>query len=117
MNSNFRESSLILQKESPPVSDLHRRDLIRRGLLVLWATTTLPLVARQARAADSCVNPASESLRKSLHYAEKAADPAQPCKACGFFAPQDDKPACGNCMIMSGPVDATGHCDSWSAKG
>jgi high potential iron-sulfur protein len=99
------------------VHELHRRDLLRRGLQLLSAAIALPLAMRQARGADSCVAPASESLRSSLHYTDKAPDPAQACKACAFFASQEGKPACGNCMLMSGPVDATGHCDSWSAKG
>jgi hypothetical protein len=36
---------------------------------------------------------------------------------CGFFTRDDNKPGCGACTIMSGPVDQTGHCDSWSARG
>jgi hypothetical protein len=76
-----------------------------------------PGAIRRAQAADSCVDPASESLRNSLHYASSAPDPKQACNACSFFTRDTSKPTCGNCMIMSGPVDEKGHCDSWSARG
>jgi hypothetical protein len=75
-----------------------------------------PAFMRAATAADSCVDAQSESLRASLHYASTSPVPNQNCGACGFFTGNDAKPACGNCQIMSGPVDSTGHCDSWSAK-
>ena len=69
--------------------------------------------ARVVQAADSCVQPESESLRASLNYAATAADPAAACAHCAFFAagPGGD---CGSCTILGGPVDATGHCDSFS---
>lgn len=92
-----------------------RRDLLRRGLQITSAAAAVCLLPHRARAADKCEEPASESLRSSLHYTDNAADPKQACQLCGFFS--GDKPPCGNCMIMSGPVNAKGHCDSWSAKG
>ena len=97
--------------------ELVRRELIRRGVQVLSAFSLLPLAIASAKAAESCVDPASESLRESLHYAASAPNAAQSCSACGFFSPAEGKAACGNCMIMNGPVDLKGHCDSWSAKG
>lgn len=103
--------------------DLHRRDVICGGLKLLTAIAVLPLAAvPRARAATSCVNPDSEALRDSLHYTDTAADPAKACKACGFFTAEEQAAgkerasACGNCMIFTGPVSATGHCDSWSMK-
>jgi hypothetical protein len=68
-------------------------------------------------AAGTCTDAASEGLRSSLHYADVAADPKQACSACAFFNAENAHPPCGNCTIMSGPVDSKGHCDSWSAKG
>ena len=95
---------------------LGRRVVLRRGVQLLAAVLLLPLVAGRARAAKSCVDPSSESLRESLHYTDMTPDPAEPCKACGFFTGEANS-NCGPCMIMSGPVHANGHCDSWSAKG
>ncbi len=100
------------------MSNLHRRDVICRGLQFLSVTAVLSLSGRGARAAEACVDPAPEakSLRADLHYADPAPDAAQPCRACAFFTPQKDKSACGSCTILNGPTSAKGHCDSWSKK-
>ena len=92
-----------------------RRSLLRHALQFTSFAALAPLVD-SARGAASCVDSSSESLRSSLHYKSPAPDPKQACSACGFFT-KDTASSCGSCMIMSGPVDATGHCDSWSAKG
>ena len=90
--------------------------MTRRRLLM----GTLPLgisglaLARAARAAGSCVQPESEALRTSVNYVESAADPAAACARCAFFTADPGGGACGSCQILSGPVDATGHCDSFS---
>ena len=67
-----------------------------------------------ARASASCVQPESEGLRQSLNYTEVAADAAQSCAHCAFFTPDAAAAGCGACAILSGPADASGHCDSWS---
>jgi hypothetical protein len=95
--------------------DPSRRLLLRRALQFTTAMAAAPALMRAA-AAESCVDPQSESLRSSLHYASVSPVPDQKCGACGFFTANEAKAACGNCQIMSGPVDASGHCDSWSAK-
>jgi hypothetical protein len=93
---------------------LSRRVLLRR---FLEAGASLTIVPAALGAAGSCVDPSSDSLRDSLHYSNPSNKPGEACKGCGFFAGDAAKPACGNCQIMSGPVDAGGHCDSWAAKG
>jgi hypothetical protein len=98
------------------VEDLPRRVVLLRALQAATAFAVAPHMIRVARAADSCVEPASESLRKSLNYASVTPNASQPCNACGFFTRDESKPACGNCMIMNGPVDNNGHCDSWAAR-
>jgi hypothetical protein len=90
--------------------------LLRRALELCSAATLAGALARGASATEACVEPSSESLRESLRYVAAAADPAKACAQCGFFTAQDPKSACGQCAIMSGPVHATGHCESWSAK-
>jgi hypothetical protein len=97
------------------VSHFSRRDVVQRAAGVVATLALLPLAARPAKSAATCADPASESLRESLHYAEAAPNPAQSCSACGFFSAGDG--GCGSCTIMSGPVNSKGHCDSWSAKG
>lgn len=100
-----------------------RRKLLERGLqlplggLLLAATAT----ATAAHAADKvCVDmehldSGAKSIRESLNYTNKSPDAAKTCAGCGFFEAKGD--GCGNCMIFTGPAAATGHCDSWSAKG
>ncbi|HET9388637.1 MAG TPA: high-potential iron-sulfur protein [Steroidobacteraceae bacterium] len=98
------------------MDELPRRVILRRALQITAALAVAPRLIPRAVAAESCVDPASESLRSSLHYASTAPNPKQSCGACGFFTGDQSKPGCGNCQIMSGPVDQTGHCDSWSAR-
>ena len=72
-------------------------------------------LARVARAAGSCVQPDSEALRASVNYVQASPDPTTACARCAFFTADAAGGACGNSQILSGPVDATGHCDSFSA--
>jgi hypothetical protein len=89
--------------------------LTRRQLLLNAVPLGVAGIAfgRAARAADACVQPDSEALRASLNYVSAAADPAAACAHCAFFT-ADAGGACGSCKILSGAVDATGHCDSFS---
>ena len=91
--------------------ELTRRQLLIRVLPLAAATV---VVARAAAAADSCVDPESESLRDSLNYTSQAEDSAARCERCAFFTSDAARAGCGNCKMLSGLVDATGHCDSFS---
>ena len=93
-----------------------RRLVLRRALQVAAALVVAPRLSSPARAADACVDHSTEALRTSLNYVSVSPDPAKPCSVCAFFTPDAGKPACGNCMIMTGLVDEKGHCDSWSPK-
>lgn len=96
---------------------LRRRSFIRHAAELAAAAALGPQLIPIARAEDSCADPASEALRVSMNYVAKAADAAQSCVTCGFFEQDAAAPACGNCQIMSGPVDAAAFCESWSPKG
>jgi hypothetical protein len=96
--------------------ELTRRHIVALGMQIV-SVCALPLGVMRAKAADTCTDAASEGLRSSLHYTAAAPDPAQACRACAFYGEDDVKQPCGKCVIMSGPVDAKGHCDSWSMKG
>lgn len=93
---------------------LSRRAVLRRTAQLIAVCVATPCLAAPVRAADSCADPASESLRASLNYVPVASDAAKSCGGCGFFARDEAAPSCGACAIMSGPVDAAGYCDSWS---
>lgn len=92
---------------------LTRRQLLLRAA-PLWAAGIA--LSRPARAAGDCVQPDSESLRASLNYAGTAADPSGACAQCAFFTADAAGGPCGACQILGGPVDATGHCDSFSPR-
>lgn len=99
--------------------DPSRRSLLRMAVQLPLGATLFALSVR-ARGADSaCVDPdelssGESSLRSSLHYVEKSADAQKTCQVCAYF--HADKPPCGQCAIFNGAANASGHCDSWSAK-
>ena len=93
------------------MTGLTRRQLLLRVVPLGVAGIAL---ARTARAADACVQPDSESLRVSLNYVTTAADASAACAHCAYFTAGPAGAGCGACQILSGPVDATGHCDSFS---
>lgn len=100
---------------------MHKAFSRRTTLLGVFQTVSIaamfPLFAQRARSAESCINPASDSLRASLHYTDPSPEPEKSCGMCGFFmTDQQSKMSCGNCQIMAGPVHATSRCDSWSPK-
>ena len=92
-----------------------RREAVIHCFRVISAACLLPMALRARAAEQACVDPASSSLRESLNYADPAPDAAKQCGACGFFTAEGTQ-SCGECMIMSGPVSRTAHCDSWGAK-
>lgn len=96
------------------MTGLTRRQLLLRAVPLGMAGIAF---ARAARAAEACVQPESESLRTSLNYTSAGADPAATCAHCAFFTTDAAGGACGGCTILGGPVDATGHCDSFSPPG
>lgn len=89
---------------------------IRQLLQSIAVIIVAPACARSVLAAESCADPASESLRSSLNYASVSAEPAKACGGCGFYTNDASKQACGNCVIMSGDVDEAGVCDSWASR-
>ena len=100
----------------PSVTDLPRRTAMRQLLQSIAVLVIAPACARMASAAESCAEPGSESLRSSLNYSSVSADPSKACGGCGFYTGDESRQGCGNCVIMSGPVDETGVCDSWAGR-
>ena len=93
------------------MTGLTRRQLLLRAVPLGVAGSAF---ARAVRAAAACVEPDSESLRASLNYVSTAVDTAANCAHCAFFTADLAGGACGTCKILGGPVDSTGHCDSFS---
>lgn len=99
----------------------------RRGILQAGSVTPLLLLlgacsnGRQDPGATACVDPGSltsseRSLRGTVRYTERAQNAQQSCESCVFFHPESAGAACGRCDILSGTVNASGHCISWSAR-
>jgi hypothetical protein len=93
------------------VTSLTRRQLLLRAVPLGLAGFAL---SRGAGAAGSCVQAESESLAASLNYTSASPDVAVACAHCAFFTASASGGACGACKILGGPVDSTGHCDSFS---
>ena len=95
---------------------LTRRAAIACLLRAASATGASVLMASVARGGSDCATPESESLRHSLNYVVPSPDPKQQCHLCSFFTASDQAAGCGQCIILSTPVDATGHCSSWASR-
>jgi hypothetical protein len=54
------------------------------------------------------------SMRTSQQYTENAPDKDRACARCAFF--EAGSTPCGTCNLLKGPVNAGGHCNSWSAR-
>ena len=102
---------------------LSRRNLLRQSVQLPLGGLLLAAAASPAAfAADAkkvCADPKAmdsgqRSIREALNYVEMAKDPTMTCADCGFFQATAD--GCGTCMIFTGPANAQGHCESWSAK-
>ena len=100
--------------------NLSRRKLLERGALLPLGGILLAAGTAQAAApAKVCANMATmesgaKSIRESLNYVEKFADPKMSCLHCAFFTA--DGAGCGQCIIFTGIANPEGNCDSWSIK-
>jgi hypothetical protein len=72
------------------------------------------------QASSQCFNPeqlgeSQLSLRSSLKYTDISAT-ARHCNGCSYFTADSPSAGCGTCSLFNGPVNANGHCSSWSAN-
>ena len=99
---------------------ISRRTLIEQGMRLGGFALAAMATVQTASAADKlCADPKAMDggqlgIRESLNYVEKSPEAAKTCGNCAFFQAAGD--GCGTCMIFTGPANAGGHCDSWSAK-
>lgn len=102
---------------------LTRRALIRGGLTAIlgWCIGSMTTRAARAGEAGPCVDPdllsvADASLRSAMEYVPLSDDPATRCSGCAFFTAEDEDARCGQCAILSGPVEGVGNCASFSPR-
>ena len=97
------------------MSAFSRRSFLTGGIRSLPVVALAAAMTRQSlAAAPACVKPESEGLRRALEYTDPAPDSRQSCSQCGFFTA--DKPPCGTCALIQGPVNSSAHCHSWSDR-
>jgi hypothetical protein len=102
-------------EERTAMSQLDRRTFLIRGLQIPAAILAADV------AVGACVNPdelsdSVQSMRESLEYTDAAADAKQACNGCALFMPAKDTAGCGHCEVLAGPVNAKGHCVSWTKR-
>jgi High potential iron-sulfur protein len=79
----------------------------------------LVVVARTAEAACADPDEMSDSvrgMRESLEYSDAASDPNKTCSGCSFFRSDKASAGCGQCEVLTGPVNSKGHCVSWTKR-
>ena len=105
-----------------PVGSLSRRTLLAGGVAAtVGCVIGYAIFPARADEAGTCVDPAElggadASLRSAMDYTPRSADPEIRCSGCAFFTPWGDDARCGQCALLSGPVDGDGRCVSWSPK-
>jgi hypothetical protein len=98
-----------------------RRELLYRSALVPVALSPIALLQGCAdEAIATCADPETLTrgeahMRKTLEYSVVSGDDSQTCATCQFFRAASGS-ACGECEILSGPVDTAGYCTSWALK-
>lgn len=97
-------------------SRFDRRNFLTCGLALPAAV----LIARPA--VGQCVDPdelsdAVQGMRDSLGYTDAAPDAQKTCGGCAYFKAAKAGDECGTCELLTSPVSAKGHCDSWTKRG
>jgi hypothetical protein len=105
-----------LTSEQADAAAAGRRSLLTMGISVSLAAA---FICVRSVLAAGCTDPddlsgADAALRKSVEYADFSSDEKKTCRGCAFF--KAGTGPCGTCQILSGLVNADGHCTSWSAK-
>ena len=105
-----------LNSEEQDSADLGRRSLLTKGIcLSLGVTLIKTTIAHAASCADpDDLSSAVLSMRQSAGYTDSYADDKKTCRHCAFFKATEGE--CGACNALGGPVNAGGHCTSWSAR-
>lgn len=102
-----------------------RRDLLRRmlgaaggGLLLSWMMGCGRDGSGDAPAGLSCTDSSGlttsqRNLRESLGYVDASPHGKEKsCSRCQFFSSAGDD-ACGNCVVVAGPISPMGYCSAW----
>jgi hypothetical protein len=104
---------------------LSRRDFMTRALaLGLMATGGAALLSAchkggsQALSCDDLtgLTPDQVTTRNALHYNQASTVEGRRCDNCQQWQAPAEANTCGTCIIVPGPINPAGNCDSWVAK-
>lgn len=99
---------------------LGRRELLKRGLIVLAAS---PVFAACGSSGPDCSSTAGLDApaianRTALQYVEHSTRSSAHCSNCRFYTaspPVGGAPSCGSCTVVAGTINPDGYCNSFSA--
>lgn len=112
MNKKLTRRTFVVRSVQIPIGGA-----IAFGLHACGGGSESGSAATQTVCADPETMSSSEaSMRTALGYTSASADPAQTCAGCAYF--KGGTGECGPCDLLGGgQVNASGHCNSWSASG
>jgi hypothetical protein len=99
--------------------EIHMSMPRRRFIAACCLVPVGAVLAQAAVAADAACGGAmslsQRNRRRALNYLDVSADPARHCGLCTYFTAGEG--GCGACQMLSGgAVNATGVCNSFTAK-
>lgn len=102
------------------MSEISRRDALKRSLTVLAAMPVAVAACKKEPAALSCTNtaglsPTDLATRTTFNYQESSSDPNKLCSRCQLFQAAAPN-ACGGCTLVKGPINPSGTCTAFVAR-
>lgn len=56
------------------------------------------------------------NTREGLGYVDDSPHPENVCDNCQFWLPAEAGGNCGGCVVVPGPIDPEGYCNSWAPQ-
>lgn len=102
------------------MSEISRRDALKRSLTVLAAMPVAIAACKKEPAALSCTDTAGLSApdlatRTTFNYQDQSPDPAKKCSGCQLFQAAGAN-ACGGCTLVKGRINPSGTCTAFVAR-
>lgn len=98
---------------------LGRREILKRGLIVLAAAPVLGACGGGGGldcSSTAGLDPAALANRTTQQYVEQSLRASSHCSVCRFFTAGAAN-ACGSCTLIAGPINPNGYCNLFSAAG
>jgi hypothetical protein len=110
--------------EEPHRKTMIHEKMTRRTVLTVLGSAAFvtPLVAACSGGGGnkcedtSSLTPAELQMRQTLQYTASSPHADKRCENCQPFTAGPDPQSCGSCVIVKGPIDPKGYCNSWAAR-